>query len=81
MSVVACYPYRCGTCRHRFLRFRYWISESAAPLVRGAEKHIAATRGAARWRQRRREILLYSSALTLFAFVLYFLTREAPLGN
>jgi hypothetical protein len=81
MSMVAYYPYRCGSCSYRFLSFRYWVSDAAAPPIRGAERQIAATRGALHWKQRRREILLYSTALTLFCVVLYFLTREPSVGN
>lgn len=81
MSIVAYYPYRCGSCSHRFHGFRYWVSDPAAPPIRGAERQIAATRGALHWKQRRREILLYSTALSLFAVVLYFLAREPSIGN
>jgi hypothetical protein len=83
VSVVAYYPYRCGCCSYRFHNFRFWVTATpaTAPPVRGAERQIAATRGALLWKHKRREILLYSTALVLFAFVLYFLTREPSIGN
>jgi hypothetical protein len=31
--------------------------------------------------QRRREFLLYGSALTVFIVILYYLTREPSIGN
>ena len=80
-SIVGYVPYRCRQCSHRFLKFRYSFPDPIAPATGRAEKEIAATRGSLRWKQKRREILLYGSALTLFAVILYFLTREPSMGN
>jgi DNA-directed RNA polymerase subunit RPC12/RpoP len=74
-------PYRCHECSHRFLNFRYSLPEPAAAPARGAEREIAATRGSLRRQQKRRELLLYGSALTAFVVILYFLTREPSIGN
>jgi DNA-directed RNA polymerase subunit RPC12/RpoP len=80
-SIVGYFPYRCRDCSFRFLNFRYSLPEPVATPLRGAEKEIAATRGSLRWKQTRRELALYVSALTLFVIVLYFLTREPSIGN
>ena len=79
--IVGYRPYRCHECSHRFLSFRYSLPEPDAPPVLGAEKEIAATRGSLRRKQKRREFLLYGSALTVFVVILYFLTREPSIGN
>jgi hypothetical protein len=80
-SIVGYVPYRCRECGLRFLSFRYLISDSVATPLSGTEKEIAATRGSLQWKQKRRELVLYASALTLFVVVLYFLTREPSIGN
>lgn len=80
-SIVGYVPYRCRDCSLRFLSFRYSPPALAATPLRGAEKEIAATRGSLRRKQKRRELVLYASALTLFVVVLYFLTREPSIGN
>lgn len=79
-SLVGYYPYRCATCNRRFQTFGYSVPEPAA-LRTETEKAIAATQGASRWKQRRREIWLYGSALTLFAVLLYLLTRAPSIGD
>jgi transposase-like protein len=73
-------PYRCHQCNHRFQIFSDSEPRPTAPDTR-AEKEIATTRGAFRWKQRRLQILIYGSALTLFVFVLYFLTRAPSMGE
>ena len=80
-SIVGYVPYRCRDCGLRFLSFRYSSPDPVAKPVGGAEKEIAETRGSLRWKQKRRELVLYASALTLFVVVLYFLTREPSIGN
>lgn len=80
-SIVGYVPYRCRDCGLRFLNFRYWRPDPAATPVAGAEKEVAKTRGSLRRKQKRRELVLYVSALTLFVVVLYFLTREPSIGN
>jgi hypothetical protein len=74
-------PYRCRRCQHRFLSVRHPAPEPAAPGVRSVEREIAATQGHVRWRRRRRDLLLYGSALLVFGVVLYFLTREPSMGG
>jgi hypothetical protein len=76
-SLVGYRPYRCHKCGLRFLSFRYSLPEP----VPGAEREIAATQGSLRRGQRRREFLLYGSALTVFIVILYYLTREPSIGN
>jgi hypothetical protein len=80
-SIVGYHPYRCRKCSHRFLSFRSSPPEPVVPAARGAEREIAATRGSLRRRRRKREFLLYGSALTVFVVILYFLTREPAIGN
>ena len=79
--MVGYVPYRCRQCSHRFLGFRYSLPVRVAPPVRGAEREIAATRGSLRWRQRRRELLLYGSAMVLFVVILYYLTRAPSMSG
>ena len=73
-------PYRCHQCSHRFQIYRNSEPRSTAPDTR-AEKEIATTRGAFRWRQTRLQILIYGLALTLFVFFLYLLTRTPSAGE
>jgi hypothetical protein len=80
-SIVGYVPYRCRDCSFRFLNFRCSLPEPVATPLRGAEKEIAATQRSLRRKQKRRELVLYISALTLFVVVLYFLTREPSIGN
>jgi hypothetical protein len=80
-SIVGYVPYRCRDCNLRFLNFSYSLPNPVATPLRGVEKEIAATRGSLRWKRKRRELVLYASALTLFVVVLYFLTREPSIGN
>jgi hypothetical protein len=80
-SIVGFHSYRCRHCGHRFLRFRDSPPEPVAPATRGVEREIAATRGAFRWKRKRRDILLYASALILFVVILYFLTRTPSMGD
>ena len=79
-SVAGYYPYRCGVCSRRFQKFSYSIAAPASAKT-GTEKEIAMTQGASRWKQRRREMWLYGSALTLFVVLLYFLTRVPTIGD
>jgi hypothetical protein len=73
-AILGYAPYRCHQCDHRFQISRHPRSEPGAPASPD-EKEIAATLGTRRWKKRRLEIWLYFSALTLFAIVLYFMTR------
>ena len=63
-SIVGYVPYRCRECGLRFLSFRYSSPEPVATPAGGAEREIAKTRGSLRWKQKRRELVLYASALT-----------------
>ena len=80
-GIVGYLPYRCRQCSHRFLSVRCLSPESAAAPARGAEKEIAATRASLRWKQKRRDFLLYASAMAMFVVVLYYLTREPSMGG
>ncbi len=48
--------------------------------ARAVESEIRSTRARARRIVRRRELLLFSVALLLFALFLYYLTRERTVG-
>ena len=80
-GIVGYLPYRCHQCSHRFLSVRYPRPEPAMAPARGAEKEIAATRASLRWKQKRRDFLLYASAMAMFVVVLYYLTREPSMGG
>jgi cell division septal protein FtsQ len=45
------------------------------------EKEITHTRSALRRKAVRRAIMLYGAALIVFAIILYYLTREPPMGG
>jgi hypothetical protein len=75
-SLFAFYPYRCGQCAHRFLRFRHTPSEEPAALPTSAEREIKSTHAARRRKRTRREMFLYGLGLLLILAFLYFLTRE-----
>jgi hypothetical protein len=81
VSMVGYHPYRCLSCQGRFLSLGHLAPVPVAPSKRGVEKEISATRSAMRWKQKRRDFLLYGSALVVFAFILYLLTREPSMGN
>ena len=80
-SIAGYHPYRCRDCSHRFLSLRDPPPAPASPATRSVEREIAATQGAARRKRKRRDILLYTSALILFGVILYFLTREPSMGS
>ena len=80
-GIVGYVPYRCRDCGLRFLNFFYSLPHPVSAPLRGAEKEIAATQRSLRRKHKRRELVLYASALTLFVVVLYFLTREPSIGN
>jgi hypothetical protein len=79
-SIVGYFPYRCRQCSHRFQTF---TAEPSAPRVppTAAEKEVARTHGASRWKRRRLEMWMYTLALTLFGVVLYLLTRAPSPGD
>lgn len=79
-GVVGYYPYRCQACGHRFRSFRYSPPVRTKPST-PAEKDIANCQGASRGKQIRREVWLYASAFTLFAILLYYLTRAPSMGE
>ena len=79
LSLGAVYPYRCHDCKHRFHRFRYAKEIVAGGRSSGrsaTEREIRATRASIRWKQRRREVLLYALAALLLAVFLYYISRE-----
>ena len=79
ISLTGFHPYRCLTCQKRFVLLRDQAAEPVAP--RGVFREISATRSAMRWKRKRRDLLLYGSALALFAVVLYYLTRVPSMGE
>lgn len=79
ISLAGYRPYRCLTCNGRFRGFRARFSEPVVP--QGVLREISKTRSAMRWKRKRRDFLLYGSALILFAVVLYYLTRVPSIGD
>jgi hypothetical protein len=79
IGLAGCRRYRCLSCNRRFVRRHDQSPEPTAP--RGVLREISATRSAMRWKQKRRDFLLYGSALILFAVLLYYLTREPSMGD
>src|ERR1700727_1004515 len=74
LRVVGYYPYSCQNCSHRYRAFGYSLPLRTRPST-AAERDVASCQGASRGKQIRLEIWLYMSAFTLFAIVLYYLTR------
>lgn len=80
-SVFQCYPYRCKVCAIRFFERR---PKPPREQRTSTETEIRATRTAYQRKQKRREFLLYGSALLCFFVFLYFVTRpsgQAPDGG
>ena len=80
-SFFAFYPYRCGHCEHRFLRFRHVAGEEPAGPPTAGEREIKSTRASLRWKVTRREVFLYGGGLMLVVAFLYFITRERAPSN
>ena len=79
VSLFRYYPYRCNECGHRFYEFRAnspKTPEHTQEHPSTTEKEIRATRRGYEWKRRRRDFLLYGSALAAFLGFLYFLTRD-----
>ena len=74
-------PYRCRQCKYRFPSRRFASPKPATAAVRGVEREISSTQGALRWKRKRRNLVLYGSALILFGVILYFLTRAPAIGD
>ena len=74
------HPYRCRKCEYRFPS-RGDLPQPATPGVRGVEREISSTRGALRWKQKRRGLMLFGWALIVFCVILYFLTRVPSMGG
>lgn len=81
-SLFQYYPYRCKECGFRFFEPKPKPPETVERPT-STETEIRATRTAQEWKRKRREFLLYGSALLCFVVFLYFVTREraAPDGN
>jgi hypothetical protein len=80
-SIMGYYPYRCRQCKHRFLGLRHSLPEPASPATRSVEREISHTQGVLRWKRKRRNLMLYGTALILFGVILYFLTRAPKIDN
>jgi len=59
----------------RFFEFRYKLAELPHKMA-STQAEIRATRRAYQMKRRRREILLYGSALFAFGAFLYYITRD-----
>lgn len=77
-SLFQYYPYRCKECGVRFFGRRPKPPKTVDKPT-ATETEIRATRSAYEWKQKRREFLLYGSALLCFVVFLYFVTR--PTGQ
>ncbi len=77
-SIFNWYPYRCA-CGHRFLQAR--SVEGKALKREPPDREIKASRSALRWRGRRREMLVYTAAILLAWFLVYFITRRSDAGD
>ena len=76
VAIAGYYPYRCGHCNMRFVRFRYSPLEKVASAHPGVEREIQATRLATKRKRSRREWLIYGVAVALFLVFLYYITRD-----
>ena len=80
-SIVGYHPYRCRKCKHRFLNLRYLAAVPISADVQNVEREISRTQSSFRWRRKKRDLILYGSALVVFGVILYFLTRAPKIGN
>ena len=76
IAVMGYYPYRCRVCHLRFFSLREEPKVATAAGRTGQEREIKATRGAMNARRKRRELLLFVTAMVLFLAFLYYLTRD-----
>ena len=74
-SLFQYYPYRCKGCGLRFFGRRRKPTEIEEKPT-STETEIRATRASYQRKERRREFLLYGSALLAFVCILYYLTRD-----
>jgi hypothetical protein len=75
VSFFQYYPHRCGQCGVRFFQ-RRCTTPQAAGKPTSTETEIRATRAAGDRKRRRRDLLLYGSALLCYLAFLYFITRD-----
>jgi hypothetical protein len=80
VSLFQRYPYRCSQCGVRFLQRRRKAPENVAKPT-ATETEIRATRAAGERKRRRRDFLLYGSALLCYLVFLYFITRDRDSSN
>jgi len=74
-SLFGYYPYRCNKCEHRFFESRFKPPKTTEHPT-ATETEIRTTRNRYEWKRRRRDFLLYGSALLAFLAFLYYITRE-----
>ena len=75
VSFFQYFPYRCKACGTRFFELRRSPPKTAEKST-STETEIRATRASYRWKQKRREFLLFGSALLVFLGFIYYLTRD-----
>ena len=75
VSLFQRYPYRCNECGIRFFQFRRKPPKTVDKPT-STEREIRATRATSERKRRRREFLLYGSALLCYLVFLYFITRD-----
>lgn len=75
VSLFQYYPYRCKECGLRFSALRPKPPKTAAKPT-ATETEIRTTRGSYSRRRKRREFLIYGSAVLVFLAFIYFLTRD-----
>jgi hypothetical protein len=80
ISIAGYHPYRCRNCKHRFVSSRYAVPEGTSPATRSVEREISHTQSSFRWKRKKRDIILYGSALIVFGVILYLLTRPPKIG-
>ena len=80
LSYFQYFPYRCRSCETRFFKLR-----RNPPKIKekptSTEAEIRATRASYRRKQKRREFLLYGSALLVFLGLVYYLTRDRGVSS
>ena len=80
-SIAGYHPYRCHDCQHRFVTRRYPSPELGATAGRSTAREVSSTRGALRWKRKRRDLVLFVGALIVFGMILYYLTRAPSMGD
>ena len=67
-------PYRCKNCRRRFYAYR--AGEKSDKMRSPEERRIMKIRRAIKWKRSKREVSIFLFGASVFALVVYWITRH-----